>query len=38
MVARTPPKQKKLLAALNPVLIKETLHKVIQANASDLSS
>ncbi|KAJ1387438.1 hypothetical protein SESBI_39960 [Sesbania bispinosa] len=28
MVARTPPKQRKTLAALNPVLIKETLNKV----------
>jgi len=37
MVARTPPKQKKLLAALNPVLIKETIHKVLHANASDIS-
>lgn len=36
MVARTPPKQKKLLAALNPVLIKETLNKVMHDNASDL--
>nr|KYP74334.1 hypothetical protein KK1_007009 [Cajanus cajan] len=33
MVARTPPKQKKLLAALNPVLIKETLNKVDQCVA-----
>lgn len=29
MVARTPPKQRKILAALNPVLIRETLNKVI---------
>ncbi|XP_061338035.1 microtubule-binding protein TANGLED [Gastrolobium bilobum] len=28
MVARTPPKQKKMLAPLNPVLIRETLNKV----------
>ncbi|BAT95054.1 hypothetical protein LR48_Vigan10g089900 [Vigna angularis] len=33
MVARTPPKQKRLLAALNPVLIKETLNKVDQCVA-----
>ncbi|KAL9318498.1 hypothetical protein ACSQ67_015015 [Phaseolus vulgaris] len=33
MVARTPQKQKKLLAALNPVLIKETLNKVDQCVA-----
>ncbi|KAK7391997.1 hypothetical protein VNO78_20423 [Psophocarpus tetragonolobus] len=33
MVARTPPKQRKLLAALNPVLIKETLNKVDQCVA-----
>ncbi|KAK7356072.1 hypothetical protein VNO80_15338 [Phaseolus coccineus] len=33
MVARTPPKQKKLLASLNPVLIKETLNKVDQCVA-----
>ncbi|TKY52221.1 microtubule-binding protein TANGLED [Spatholobus suberectus] len=33
MVARTPPKHKKLLAALNPVLIKETLNKVDQCVA-----
>ncbi|RDY13258.1 Kinesin-like protein KIN-14S, partial [Mucuna pruriens] len=30
---KTPPKQKKLLAALNPVLIKETLNKVDQCVA-----
>lgn len=29
MVARTPPKSKKILAALNPLLIRETLNKVI---------
>lgn len=28
MVARTPPKSKKMLAALNPLLIRETLNKV----------
>ncbi|KAI4301792.1 hypothetical protein L6164_035036 [Bauhinia variegata] len=28
MVARTPPKQKKMLAALNPALIRETVKKV----------
>ncbi|KAK7277933.1 hypothetical protein RJT34_22953 [Clitoria ternatea] len=28
MVARTPPKHRKVLASLNPVLIKETLNKV----------
>ncbi|PON43933.1 putative microtubule-binding protein TANGLED [Trema orientale] len=28
MVARTPPKQKKMIAALNPVLLRETLQKV----------
>ncbi|CAJ1976137.1 unnamed protein product [Sphenostylis stenocarpa] len=33
MVARTPPKQKRLLASLNPVLIKETLNKVDQCVA-----
>jgi len=29
MVARTPPKLKRTLAALNPVLIRETLNKVL---------
>jgi len=29
MVARTPPKFKRTLAALNPVLIRETLNKVL---------
>ncbi|XP_027367760.1 probable microtubule-binding protein TANGLED [Abrus precatorius] len=33
MVARTPPKQKRVLATLNPVLIKETLNKVDQCVA-----
>ncbi|RDX94715.1 Kinesin-like protein KIN-14S, partial [Mucuna pruriens] len=30
MVPRTPPKQNKMLAALNPILIRETLNKVDQ--------
>ncbi|CAI8603452.1 unnamed protein product [Vicia faba] len=33
MVARTPPKLRKTLAALNPVLIRETLNKVDQCMA-----
>lgn len=28
MVARTPPKQRKVLAPLNPVLLRETVKKV----------
>ncbi|XP_054800904.1 probable microtubule-binding protein TANGLED [Prosopis cineraria] len=33
MVARTPPKSKKMLAALNPLLIRETLNKMDQCMA-----